>query len=55
MESDCDIERGTAVVDCLVGERDESQLFNGVVCIRNEFSKENITENVSERVKIVIL
>ena len=42
-------------MDRLVSERDESQLFNRVVCIRNEFSKENITKEVSEMAKIATL
>jgi len=55
MEFYCDIERGTAVVDRLVGEQDKSEIFNHVVCIRNEFSKEDVTERVSERAGIAIL
>lgn len=42
-------------MDCLVCERDESQFFNRVVCIRNEFSKEDITKEVSERTRIGIV
>jgi hypothetical protein len=52
LEFDCDIERGTAVVDRLVGERDESEFFNRVVCIRNEFSKEDITERFQRGQKL---
>lgn len=42
-------------MDCLVCERDESQFFNRVVCIRNELSKEDITKEVSERIRIGIV
>jgi len=42
-------------MDHLVGERDKSELFNPTVCIRNELSKEEITERVSERAEIAIL
>ena len=55
MEFHRNIERGTAVVDRLVGERDKSEIFNHVVCIRNEFSKEDVTKRVSERAEITIL
>jgi hypothetical protein len=47
LEFDRDIEGATAVMDRLVCERDESQFFNRVICIRNEFSKEDITKKVS--------
>jgi len=42
-------------VDRLVGERDKSEFFNRVVGIRDEFSKEDVTERVSERAEIAIL
>ena len=54
LEFDRDIEGGAAVVDRLVRERDEAEFFNRVVCIRDEFSKEYITEEVSERTKLGI-
>ena len=46
LEFGCGIERGTAVVGRLVGERDKSEFFNHVVYNRNEFSKEDLTERV---------
>lgn len=55
LEFDRDIEGGTAVMGRLVCERDNSQFFNRVVCIRNEFSKEDITKDVLERTKIGVL
>ena len=42
-------------MDRLVCERDESQFFNRVVCIRDEFSKEDITKEVSEKAEIGIV
>jgi len=33
-------------MDRLVSEQDKSEFFNHVVCIRNEFLKEDITERV---------
>ena len=42
-------------MDRFVCERDEAQFFNRVVCIRNEFSKEDITKEVSERTIIGIV
>jgi len=41
-------------MDRLVGDQDRSEIFNRVVCIRNEFSKEDINERVSERAEIVV-
>jgi len=42
-------------VDRLVDERDKWEFLNLVVCIRNEFSKEDVTGRVSERAEIAIL
>ena len=42
-------------MDRFVCERDESEFFNRVVCIRNEFSKEDITKEESERTRIGVV